>query len=79
MRCLGAYTWTPNTDRLQGTVPGNHRRSPQPPFGRGGPSTADQALTQRLKAALALVDVRLIDHIVVGEGDSVSFSERGLL
>jgi len=43
------------------------------------PSAADQALTSRLKAALALIDVRLIDHIVVGDGDLVSFSERGLL
>ena len=49
------------------------------PSGVAEPSAADQALTQRLKAALALIDVRLIDHIVIGEGDSVSFSERGLL
>ena len=49
------------------------------PSGVAEPSPADQALTQRLRAALALVDVRLIDHIVVGEGDSVSFSERGML
>lgn len=49
------------------------------PSGVAEPSNADQALTQRLKAALALVDVRLIDHIVVGDGESVSLSERGLL
>ncbi len=49
------------------------------PSGVAEPSSADQSLTHRLKAALALVDVRLIDHIIVGDGESVSFSERGLL
>lgn len=49
------------------------------PSGVAEPSSADQALTRRLKAALALVDVRLIDHIIVGDGVAVSFSERGLL
>lgn len=49
------------------------------PSGVAEPSIADQSLTRRLKAALALVDVRLIDHIIVGDGTAVSFSERGLL
>ena len=49
------------------------------PSGVAEPSAADQALTRRLKAALALVDVRLIDHIVVGDDELVSLSERGLL
>lgn len=49
------------------------------PSGIAEPSSADQALTRRLKAALALVEVRLIDHIIVGDGAVVSFSERGLL
>ena len=49
------------------------------PSGIAEPSSADQTLTRRLKAALALVDVRLIDHIIVGDGAAVSFSERGLL
>lgn len=49
------------------------------PSGVAEPSAADQNLTRRLKAALALVDVRLIDHIVIGDGETVSFSERGLL
>ena len=40
---------------------------------------ADRAITKRLAEALALVDVRLIDHFVVGDGESVSFAERGLL
>jgi len=49
------------------------------PSGVAEPSSADQSLTHRLKAALALMDVRLIDHIIVGDGESVSLSERGLL
>jgi DNA repair protein RadC len=48
------------------------------PSGLAEPSQADQQLTQRLVKALALVDVRVIDHIVVGDG-VVSFAERGLL
>jgi DNA repair protein RadC len=43
------------------------------------PSQADQVLTTRLQEALALVDVRVLDHIVIGDRNSVSFSERGLL
>ena len=49
------------------------------PSGVAEPSPADRAITRRLTEALALVDVRLIDHFVVGDGESVSFSERGLL
>lgn len=49
------------------------------PSGAAEPSAADQNLTQKLRAALSLVDVRLIDHIVIGDGETVSFSERGLL
>jgi DNA repair protein RadC len=40
---------------------------------------ADESLTKRLKEALALVDVRVIDHFVIAAGESVSFAERGLL
>jgi DNA repair protein RadC len=36
-------------------------------------------LTRRLKDALALVHVRVLEHVVVGDGDAVSFAERGLL
>ena len=43
------------------------------------PSTADKQLTTRLCDALSLVDVRVLDHIVVGDGESVSFANRGLL
>lgn len=49
------------------------------PSGVPEPSAADRALTDRLKQALALVDVRVLDHFVVGEGRPVSFAERGWL
>ena len=49
------------------------------PSGVAEPSRADEFLTKSLKDALALVDVRVIDHIVVGTGSTVSFAERGLL
>lgn len=49
------------------------------PSGVAEPSRADEHLTQQLKAALALVDVRVLDHLVVGRGTTVSFAERGLL
>lgn len=49
------------------------------PSGVADPSRADQALTQRLKDALGLVDIRVLDHIVVGDGAVTSFAERGLL
>jgi DNA repair protein RadC len=49
------------------------------PSGVAEPSRADVALTRRLVDALALVDVRVLDHVVVGEGSGVSFAERGLI
>lgn len=49
------------------------------PSGAPEPSRADEVLTQTLKTALALVDVRVLDHVVVGHGRTVSFAERGLL
>ncbi len=49
------------------------------PSGVAEPSAADEALTQRLKQALALVEIRLLDHFVVGENEVVSLSERGLM
>lgn len=48
------------------------------PSGDATPSQADRRITERLKDALALVDVRVLDHIVVGS-DCVSFAERGWL
>lgn len=47
------------------------------PSGHPEPSAADRAITERLKKALALIDVRVLDHIVIGEGVSVSLAERG--
>jgi DNA repair protein RadC len=49
------------------------------PSGTVQPSRADEALTQTLKAALALVDVRVLDHIIVGHGQALSMAEKGLL
>ena len=49
------------------------------PSGVAEPSRADEFLTQSLKSALALVEVRVLDHLVVGQGTVVSFAERGLL
>lgn len=49
------------------------------PSGIAEPSQADQRITQRLSAALHLVDVRVVDHMVVGDSEVVSFAERGLL
>ena len=47
------------------------------PSGEAEPSKADQRITERLKQALDLVDIRLLDHLVVGGMDIISFSERG--
>jgi len=49
------------------------------PSGVAEPSHADEALTRALRQALALVDVRVLDHFVVGKGAALSFAERGLL
>lgn len=49
------------------------------PSGQAEPSRADEHLTENLKKALVLVDVRVLDHFIVGETTVVSFSERGLL
>lgn len=49
------------------------------PSGVTEPSRADEALTRRLQEALALVDIRLLDHFVVGDGEPVSLAESGLL
>ncbi len=51
----------------------------QHPSGATEPSSADRALTQQLQAALALIDVRVLDHIIVGQGIPYSFAEHGLL
>ena len=49
------------------------------PSGVTDPSRADKELTYQMKKALELIDVRLLDHIIVGEGPCASFAEMGWL
>ncbi|WP_410738040.1 RadC family protein [Citrobacter portucalensis] len=49
------------------------------PSGESEPSKADRLITERLKQALELVDIRLRDHLIIGGMDIVSFAERGWL
>lgn len=49
------------------------------PSGCAEPSRADEALTQTMKQALALVDVRVLDHIIFASGEALSMAERGLM
>jgi len=49
------------------------------PSGIAEPSIADRQLTERLKQALALIDTRVLDHFVIGDGVATSFAEQGLL
>ncbi|EPT0834877.1 TPA: RadC family protein [Yersinia enterocolitica] len=49
------------------------------PSGNPEPSAADRAMTSQLRQALALVDVRTLDHIIVAGGTTTSFAERGLI
>jgi len=49
------------------------------PSGVAEPSQADERITRRLKAALGLVDIRLLDHLIVGDGVSTSLASRGLV
>ena len=49
------------------------------PSGFAEPSRADESLTQTLKTALALIDCKVLDHMIVGGGNVMSFAERGLI
>lgn len=49
------------------------------PSGVAEPSGADRRITERLRDALGLVDVRVLDHFVIGDGEATSFAERGLI
>jgi DNA repair protein RadC len=49
------------------------------PSGVAEPSHADEVITQRLKEALALVDIRVLDHLIIAGGDVISMAEKGLL
>ena len=51
----------------------------QHPSGSTEPSNADRVLTEQLKTALALIDVRVLEHFVIGQGTPYSFAESGLL
>ena len=52
---------------------------PHPSSGVAEASPADELITRRLKEALSLVDIRLIDHLIVAGADVLSFAERGLI
>ncbi len=49
------------------------------PSGVAEPSQADERITRRLKSALELVDIRLLDHLIVGHGPATSLASRGLV
>jgi DNA repair protein RadC len=49
------------------------------PSGSVQPSRADEALTQTLKTTLALIDVRVLDHVIVAHGEAFSMAEKGLM
>lgn len=49
------------------------------PSGIAEPSAADELITHRLREGLALVEIQLLDHLVVGDGECISFRQRGLL
>ncbi len=49
------------------------------PSGVAEPSQADERITKRLKSALELVDIRLLDHLIIGDGRATSLASRGLL
>ncbi len=49
------------------------------PSGVAEPSQADELITQRVKAALALVDIRVLDHLIVAGGEVISLAERGAM
>lgn len=49
------------------------------PSGNVQPSRADEALTQTLKTALALMDIRVLDHVIVAPGQALSMAEKGLV
>jgi DNA repair protein RadC len=49
------------------------------PSGVAEPSQADELITQRLKDALALIEVRVLDHLIIAGGDVISMAEKGLI
>ena len=65
--------------RASGTKRSGAHNTHNHPSGQVTPSQADEFITSRLKAALELIDVRLIDHIITANGASLSMAEQGLL
>ncbi len=61
------------SETVRAVVAHNH------PSGVTEPSQADVLLTRRLRDALSLVDIRVLDHFVIGDGEAVSLAEKGLL
>jgi len=49
------------------------------PSGVAEPSQADERITKRVKMALELVDIRLLDHLVIGDGTTTSLASRGMI
>ena len=49
------------------------------PSGVAEPSQADERITRRLRSALELVDIRLLDHLIIGDGQATSMASRGLV
>jgi len=49
------------------------------PSGISEPSQADKQITEKLKQALALFDIRVLDHFIIGDGQPYSFAEHGLI
>ena len=49
------------------------------PSGVAEPSQADESITRRLNSALGLVDIRLLDHLIIGDGEIISMASRGLI
>ena len=63
----------------EGTERSGAHKSHNHPSGVAEPSHADELITTRLKEALALVDIRVLDHVIVGDGGCVSMAEKGLI
>ena len=63
----------------KGTEQARAHKAHNHPSQIGEPSHADELITRRLKDALALIDVRVIDHFIVAGTNVVSFAERGLI
>lgn len=49
------------------------------PSGKANESQADKMITERIQTALGVVDIRLLDHIIIGSGEMVSFAEKGFI